>query len=339
MKLLTVAIPCYNSEEYMEKSIRSALNGGDPRVEVIVVDDGSTDATYEIGKKYERKFPNIVKVVHQENAGHGGAVNAGIKNATGLYFKVLDSDDRLGKKALARTVDFIEEAVSKDMDIDMIITNFIYDKQGSKYKKLMSFKSAMPAGRVFTWDDVHFGRTQYMLMHGVMYRTKVLRESGLELPKHTFYVDNIYVFQPLPYVKKIYYLDIVLYKYFIGRDDQSVNEKVMLKRLDQQYRVTRFMFEEYEKMTITNKNLDKVLVHYFDMMMCVSTVFSYREGSEERFRDQQELWELVKEKDPKLYKKVRYSVLGRGVHMPGGKPGRKMVEFGYRIVRKFFGFN
>ena len=76
-------------------------------------------------------------------------------------------------------------------------------------------------------------------MHSVIYRTKILRECGMELPKHTFYVDNIYVFQPLPYVKNIYYLDVCLYKYFIGRDDQSVHESVMIKRLDQQYRVNK----------------------------------------------------------------------------------------------------
>ena len=101
MKLLTITIPCYNSQDYMEKSICSALTGGD-RVEIIIVDDGSSDNTLQIAKKYEEKFPNIVRVIHQENGGHGEAVNTGIKNATGLYFKVVDSDDCLGRKALEK---------------------------------------------------------------------------------------------------------------------------------------------------------------------------------------------------------------------------------------------
>ena len=124
MKLLTVAIPCYNSQDYMEKSIRSALTGGD-RVEVIVVDDGSKDNTLKIAKKYQEKFPDIVKVVHQENGGHGEAVNTGIKNATGLYFKVLDSDDCLGKKALAEVLDLLEDMVSKDAGLDMPMRNYM----------------------------------------------------------------------------------------------------------------------------------------------------------------------------------------------------------------------
>lgn len=337
MKLLTVAIPCYNSQDYMEKSIRSALNGGE-RVEIIVVDDGSTDDTLKIAKKYQEKFPDIIKVIHQENGGHGEAVNTGIKNATGLYFKVLDSDDCLGKKALTQVLDLIEEMVSKDAGLDMLISNFMYDKQGVKHKKIMKYKKAMPVGRMFGWDELHFGMTQYLLMHSVIYRTKVLRECGMVLPKHTFYVDNIYVFQPLPFVKNIYYLDVCLYKYFIGRDDQSVHESVMIKRLDQQYRVTRLMLDIYNKSKIENKNTDAAMVHYFDMMMCISSILSILEGSKQRLDDKEKLWNDLKESNVELYKKVRKSILGRTMNLPG-KVGRKCSVIGYNITQKFFGFN
>lgn len=337
MKLLTVAIPCYNSQDYMEKSIRSALTGGD-RVEVIVVDDGSKDNTLKIAKKYQEKFPDIVKVVHQENGGHGEAVNTGIKNATGLYFKVLDSDDCLGKKALAEVLDLLEDMVSKDAGLDMLITNFMYDKQGVKHKKIMKYKKAMPVGRMFGWDELKFRTTQYLLMHSVIYRTKVLRECNMELPRHTFYVDNIYVFQPLPFVKNIYYLDVCLYKYFIGRDDQSVNENIMIKRLDQQYRVTRIMLDIYNNSEINHPNIDAAMVHYFDMMMCVPSILSILEGSKERLDDKERLWKDLKETNPLLYKRVRTSILGRTMNLPG-KLGRKLSVIGYGITQKFFGFN
>ena len=194
MKLLTITIPCYNSQDYMEKSICSALTGGD-RVEIIIVDDGSSDNTLQIAKKYEEKFPNIVRVIHQENGGHGEAVNTGIKNATGLYFKVVDSDDCLGRKALEKVLNLLEEMVAKDAGLDMLVSNFMYDKQGARHKKIMRYRSAMTPGKMLGWEDIHFGRTQYLLMHSVIYRTKILRECGMELPKHTFYVDNIYVYK------------------------------------------------------------------------------------------------------------------------------------------------
>ncbi|MCI9565933.1 MAG: glycosyltransferase [Eubacterium sp.] len=337
MKILTVAIPCYNSQEYMEKSIRSALNGGD-RVEIIIVDDGSTDDTLKIARKYQEKFPDIVKVIHQENGGHGEAVNTGIKNATGLYFKVLDSDDCLGKKALTKVLDLLEDMIAKDAGLDMLISNYMYDKQGVKHKKIMKYKRAMPVGKMFGWDELHFGKTQYLLMHSVIYRTKVLRECGMVLPKHTFYVDNIYVFQPLPYVKNIYYLDVCLYKYFIGRDDQSVHESVMIKRLDQQYRVTRLMLDIYNKSDISHQNTDDAMVHYFDMMMCVSSILSILEGSKQRLEDKEKLWDELKISNPELYRKVRKSVLGITMNLPG-KVGRKCSVIGYSITQKFFGFN
>ena len=337
MKLLTVTIPCYNSQEYMEKSIRSVLTGGD-RVECIIVDDGSTDNTLKIARKYEEKFPGLVKVIHQENGGHGEAVNTGIRNATGLYFKVLDSDDCLGKKALTQVLDLLEDMVSKDAGLDMLISNFMYDKQGVKHKKIMQYRHAMPVGKMFGWEQLHFGSTQYLLMHSVIYRTKVLRECGMVLPKHTFYVDNIYVFQPLPYVKNIYYLDVCLYKYYIGRDDQSVNEKIMIKRIDQQYRVTRLMLEIYNSSPTMEANVDGAMVHYFDMMMCVSSILSILDGSEERLRDKENLWNELKESNPELYKKVRHSILGTAMNIPT-KAGRKLSVIGYKITQKFFGFN
>ena len=147
MKLLTITIPCYNSQDYMEKSICSALTGGD-RVEIIIVDDGSSDNTLQIAKKYEEKFPNIVRVIHQENGGHGEAVNTGIKNATGLYFKVVDSDDCLGRKALEKVLNLLEEMVAKDAGLDMLVSNFMYDKQGARHKKIMRYRSAMTPGKM-----------------------------------------------------------------------------------------------------------------------------------------------------------------------------------------------
>ena len=116
--------------------------------------------------------------------------------------------------------------------VDMLISNFVYEKEGSRHKKTMRYRSAFPQNRIFTWDDVKFLRKgQYILMHSVIYRAKLLRECRLQLPEHMFYVDNIFVYHPLPYVKMMYYLNVDLYRYYIGREDQSVNEQVMIRRM------------------------------------------------------------------------------------------------------------
>ena len=244
MKLLSIAIPCYNSAAYMENCIRSLLPGGN-EVEILIVDDGSTkDNTAQIADEYERRYPGICRAIHQENGGHGAAVNAGLKNATGIFFKVVDSDDWVNGDAYRKVLDTLRQFVLGQDTLDMLITNFVYEKQGAKHKKVMNYNLALPKNEPFTWDDVKvFMAGQYILMHSVIYRTELLRKCGLELPEHTFYVDNIFVYQPLPHVRTMYYLDVNFYRYFIGRSDQSVNEQVMIGRIDQQIRVTKLMLD------------------------------------------------------------------------------------------------
>lgn len=221
MKLLTVAIPCYNSQDYMEKCIDSLLIGGED-VEIIIVDDGSKDMTPEIADSYAKKHPEIVRAIHQENGGHGEAVNTGIRNAQGIFFKVVDSDDWVDAEAYQKILATLRELVGNGSQLDMLISNFVYEKEGAKHKKVMKYTSAIPKEKLFTWKDVrHFSKGQYILMHSVIYRTQLLRDCGLELPKHTFYVDNLFVYVPLPYVKNMYYLDVDFYRYYIGREDQS----------------------------------------------------------------------------------------------------------------------
>ena len=321
----------------MEKCIESLLKGGED-VEILVVNDGSSDRTAEIADAYAEKYPTIIKAVHQENGGHGEAVNAGIRNATGLYFKVVDSDDWVNEEAYAKILHTLGELVRGPETVDMLISNFVYEKQGAARKKVMQYRHCLPVNEIFGWDSVHMSKGKYLLMHSIIYRTKLLHECGMELPKHTFYVDNIFAFEPLSFVKKMYYLDVNFYRYFIGRDDQSVHESVMIKRLDQQYRVTKLMLEIYNSSPKDQKNANDAMIHYFDMMMCVSSILSIREGSEERLKDKEKLWKQLEETNPELYGIVRNSLLGRTMNLPG-KFGRKCSVVGYKVVNKFFGFN
>ena len=134
MKLLSIAIPCYNSQDYMERCIQSLLPGGED-VEILVVDDGSQDMTPEIADAYAKRYPHIVKAIHQENGGHGEAVNAGIAHASGLFFKVVDSDDCVDADAYEKILNTLREIAGSDQTLDLLISNFVYEKQGAKQKK------------------------------------------------------------------------------------------------------------------------------------------------------------------------------------------------------------
>ncbi len=338
MKLLTAAIPCYNSAAYMSHAIETLLSGGD-EMDIIIVNDGSSDDTQKIGEEYQTKYPGIVRIINQENGGHGEAVNTGLAHAKGLYFKVVDSDDWVSEEALHQVMDTLKNLIADGNSPDLFLSNYVYEKVDAKKKRVINYNWALPKGQIFTWDDImHFKQSQNILMHSCIYRTKLLKDCGIRLPKHTFYVDNIFVYQPLPFVKTMYYLDVNLYRYFIGRSDQSVNEQVMIKRIDQQLKITKIMIEAHNLEQIKSVKLRNYMIKYLSMMLTICTVFLIKEGSEESLCKKKDLWDYLKSYDRWLYKKIRSQILGRSMNLPG-KFGRKIIEVGYNITRKIYGFN
>jgi glycosyltransferase involved in cell wall biosynthesis len=323
----------------MRHCIESLLPGGE-EVEILIVDDGSTkDNTGAIADEYESRYPTICKAIHQENGGHGEAVNAGLRNATGIYFKVVDSDDWVDYSAYMEILNTLRDFVYGEKTLDMLISNFVYEKEGVKRKKVMNYRSALPKNELFDWDDVKvFILGQYILMHSVIYRTDLLKQCGLELPKHTFYVDNIFVYQPLPHVKTMYYLDVNFYRYFIGREDQSVNEQVMIGRIDQQIRVTKLMLGYYDIMKIKQRKLRRYMVRYLEIMMTVSSILAIKSGTEENLEKKKELWQHLRKLNLKLFLRLRWGFMGQGLNLPG-KSGMKFPIAIYKMTQKFFGFN
>ena len=338
MKYISFAIPCFNSQNYMSRAIDSILTGKD-EVEILIVNDGSRDQTSEIAHEYMENYPDIVRVIDKENGGHGDAVNAGLGAAQGKYFKVVDSDDWVDEEALKRILTLIRNLEEDGEQIDMLVSNFVYEKTGASHKKCVHYRNALPQDEIFRWDDIgHFRLDQYILMHSVIYRTDLLKLIQMKLPKHTFYVDNIYVYYPLPHVRKIYYLDIDFYRYFIGRDDQSVNEKNMIARADQQIYVTKTMIDMYEMGEISSRKLRLYMVNYLAIMMTVSSIILIRSKTEENIEKKRELWRYLKKRDFKMYLKIRYGILGQTMNIPG-KSGRKISSLVYSVARRIIGFN
>lgn len=143
MKLLTITVPCYNSEDYLEKCIESLLPGGED-VEIIIVDDGSTDKTPEMADRYAKEYPSMIRVIHKENGGHGSAVNTGIENATGVYFKVVDSDDWVRLDSYMKILSSLRNLVGGHQVIDMVISNFVYEKEGKSAKRSWRLNMCCP---------------------------------------------------------------------------------------------------------------------------------------------------------------------------------------------------
>lgn len=340
MKTITFAIPCYNSAAYMDKCIESLLAIGDD-IEIIIVNDGSTkDNTAEIADSWQERYPDIVRAIHKENGGHGSAVNCGLAHATGTYFKVVDSDDWLDKHAMDEIMVYLREQAKAENPTDLIIANYVYEKVHEGSRTVMHYRNVFPEGREFGWNEVgHFLPSQYLLMHSVIYRTQLLRDMGLELPEHCFYVDNIFVYVPLPHVKTIYYRDVDMYRYFIGREDQSVNEDVMKGRIDQQLRVTRTMIDAVELPDgVSEERLERYMENYLSMMLCICSIFLRMIGTDEAEDKREEIWDYLKEHNPKVYRRVRRSVLNLGTNIPTSF-GRFIGITGYHVAQRLFKFN
>ena len=340
-KLITFAVPCYNSAAYMDHCIETLLAAGE-EAEIILVDDGSTkDDTPAKCDQWAAEHPEIIRVIHQENGGHGEGVNQGIRNARGLYYKVVDSDDWLDADALAQVMDKLREFADMPAPVDLVIANYVYEHVEDNTQKVMGYKNVFPVNQIFTWDTIrHFRTSQYLLMHSVIYRTRLLRDCALELPRHTFYVDNIFVYQPLPYVKTMYYLNLDLYRYFIGRSDQSVNEAVMAGRIDQQVRVTKLMIDAHDVMAIkaVQPKLGRYMLNYVSMMMSISSIFSIIANTPESLGLRTELWEYLRQKNAALYRRCRLRATNLGTNIPGYQ-GRKLSVRLYHLAKKIYKFN
>ncbi|HIT33661.1 MAG TPA: glycosyltransferase family 2 protein [Candidatus Faecousia intestinigallinarum] len=335
MKLITFAIPSYNSEKYLCHAVDTILTGGE-EVEIIIVNDGSTDATAAIADSYARQYPTIVRAIHKENGGHGSGVNRGLQEATGLYFKVVDSDDWVDEKALAELLATLRGHVSKGLEADLYITNYVYEHVEDNTRAVRRWNRQLPQNRFFGWDEVKgFHFAQIMMMHSLLYRTEAMRASGIVLPEHTFYVDNLYAFQPLPQMRKLYYLDVNLYRYYIGRSDQSITMENVMKRYEQQVRVTRMMFDSftYAQLHTLPKGLCRYMLHYLGAIMMV-TQFSCSGDNLERKEAYEALLAHIKDRDPQMYAYIqRRSLMAVVSWMPWGVRSTTVIT-GYQALCK-----
>ena len=342
-KSITFGIPCYNSAEYMDKCITSILEGCKyaEDIQIVIVNDGSTkDNTAQKIDEWVERYPDLITGVHQENGGHGIAVLSALAAAKGEYFKVIDSDDWVDANAVMALLRKCREFIASPQDIDLIITNYVYEHVEDNTHTIIDYRSVLPRDRVITWNQIgRFAPNQNLLMHSLCYRTAILRAGGVPMPAHTFYVDNIYAYVPLPRCKNLYYLDVDLYRYYIGREDQSVNEKVMVSRVDQQLRITRIMIHAYHLyQDVESPKLRAYMMGYLSLMMAVCSIFSKLSEDPEAVPNCDALWEELKNFDERMYKRARNGIFGLATNIPT-KMGEKLTIGIYRAAQKLIKFN
>lgn len=246
MKVLTFVIPAYNSEIYLDKCISSMLAKDVlDKLEILVVNDGSTDSTPEIAEKYCAMYPETVRLISQTNRGHGGALNTGCSAAQGKYLKVIDADDWIETQALPLFIEKLESCGG-----DVVLTHHrTIDIQTGETKNWRSFPDQFDVP--YTLEQImedwpSFERS--MAFHGITYRTAFYREHGAALPENVFYEDHEFAAFPCCHGAAVVPMDIFIYQYRIGDGNQSVAQSNQLKRMDHSQTVFEHMTERYRRL-------------------------------------------------------------------------------------------
>ncbi len=250
-KILSFVVPSYNSSKFMNTVISSFLEASViGKLDIIIVNDGSLDDTAEKAEKFTEMYPDSVRLINQENKGHGGALNTGLSAARGKYVKVIDADDWVVTKNLPTFVEKLEK-----IDSDVVLTHHytIDVGNGNLKKKWMSYPEKFEVP--YSFDEImsnwkSFDRS--LTFHGITYNTEFYKENSISLSEHVFYEDHEYATIPCCLAKSVTPIDLFVYCYRIGDTAQSVSDENQLKRLSHTEKVLDRLMSEYPNMNFTS---------------------------------------------------------------------------------------
>ena len=332
--LLTIIVPAYNVEAYIEECLNSLVNQTVRNHKIIIVNDGSTDKTEEKCLKYKEEYEELITYVYQDNKGLGGARNTGMQYVDTPYLTFLDSDDWFNSTDFVKFVNRL-----KSEDADLVVCDYRKEHTYNSKSEYFVYKN-LEDRKCYCFDDIDLKilEGEYFVMATSTYKTEILRTSGLKMLEKTFYVDMQYNVVPMTKVETFTYYHLDIYRYFIGRDDQSVNEKVMISRIDQQINVNKIMVDEFDLWKIPNRKLRHYMFNYLEIITVISTIMLIRSGTEENLLKKRELWKYIKDHDIRLFHHLRAGIMGNAMNLPG-KGGRKISVAAYRLSQKVVGFN
>lgn len=253
-KILTITVPTYNVEKYLDRCILSLVNDESilDLLDIIIVNDGSKDKSLEIAKKYEKQYPNCIRVIDKENGGHGSTINVGLKEAKGKYFRILDSDDWVNIDDFPKYVKDLEK-----LDVDVVVTDYTLMRVFSNEEVVIKYK--IQKNKITKFDDVDIESLypDYFSNAASTFKTETLRKAGLYLDEKCYYVDMEYILLPIKEINDYIYLDYNIYRYFFGRANQSVNLDSFVKNRAMHEKVLKRLIDFY-----VNEDLSQIKHEY-----------------------------------------------------------------------------
>lgn len=232
-KTLSIVIPSCNMEKYLGQSLDSLIVPDINDVEILVVNDGSKDRTSEIAHRYEKRYPETIRVIDKTNGHYGSCINRGLKEASGKYIKILDADDSFDSAAFEKFITFLNNT-----DADLVLTNYCIVDENHEVTEYRSINGESHIGKVICFDeawDIISGRL--MAMHCVCYRREMLIAMGYSQTEGVAYTDQEWIFEPMTKVERVAFCPVYLYRYLVGRMGQSVSAEVIRKNMGLQIKL------------------------------------------------------------------------------------------------------
>ena len=223
-KTLSVIVPSYNMEKYLPKCLGSLVVAPElmERLEVLVVNDGSTDRTSEIAHGFEARHPGTFHVIDKPNGHYGSCVNAALPTVKGEYVKILDADDRYNTREFETYLRWIEKKL-EDEGSDLLINDVLTSDANRNCNFRYGYN--LPRDANFTAEYL-FAHMPMLQIHAIAYRSRVFKGLGYHQTEGVPYTDLEWDAFPLMNVESAAYCPEAVYHYHVGREGQSMDKNV-----------------------------------------------------------------------------------------------------------------
>lgn len=276
--ILTISIAAYNAEKYLEKCLSSLIKCQRfNALQIIVVDDGSSDNTAEIGKSYAKRYPDQIRLISKANGGHGSTINTTIQLAEGKYYKIVDSDDWVESANIDVLVGYLES-----LDVSIVINPYYIVNADSGEKQIIKpfITNAPTDGQLICISQLYEYEYRHA-MHSLTFNTSLVRQMGPIIDEKCFYVDAEYTIFPMKYAKSFVYYDFPIYDYLMGTNEQSMNETNMIRRRDQHLKVCKRVIDFYRGNHEIEEGIRSVIKRRVDSLICTEYIILMKNGNKQ----------------------------------------------------------
>lgn len=295
-KLLTISIAAYNVEKYIEQALKSCIVSKEylDRIEVLIINDGSKDNTCNLCSQICDNYPDTFILINKKNAGFGSTINKALSLATGKYFKLLDGDDWFDTEQLEV---LLEQLAC--IESDLVLHNYtrVYTNNKKEVCSLQIEKKPIDINAI--------GMKKNILSPNITYKTSILQKHKIEITENCFYTDMEYVILPLKYIKTIQYVDLNVYCYRLGDDEQSVSIKGICKHYKDSLTVLKVLL----LCVADNNKVDYINYQVASMAKKVIYNFLLAEEKNKMKASLKEIDELIKTTNSVLYKLTQNRVI------------------------------